>query len=85
MDVTHPDISYLIHSLNQFVSTPTSIHYTHHICVLQYLRGTLSSSLLPTLKLIDPFMLIVFFLVVLSLLGSTWDSLDVYSSHAQVR
>jgi hypothetical protein len=43
LGVTRPDISYSVHILSQFVSTPTQIHYSHLICVLHYLRGTLSS------------------------------------------
>jgi hypothetical protein len=35
---TRPDISYSVHILSQFVSTPTHIHYSH-LRVLCYLRG----------------------------------------------
>jgi hypothetical protein len=38
--VTRPDISYYVHILSQFVSTPTQIHYSHLLHVLGYLCGT---------------------------------------------
>jgi hypothetical protein len=38
--VTRHDISYFVHILSQFVSTPTQIHYSHLLRVLCYLRGT---------------------------------------------
>ncbi|KAM3210839.1 hypothetical protein ACQJBY_064630 [Aegilops geniculata] len=43
--VTRPDISYPVHILSQFVSAPTSIHYSHLLRVLRYLRGTISQRL----------------------------------------
>ena len=43
--VTRPDISYPVHILSQFVSAPTSVHYSHLLCVLRYLRGTISQHL----------------------------------------
>jgi hypothetical protein len=39
--VTRLDISY--HILSQFVFAPTSVHYSHLLCVLRYLRGTIIS------------------------------------------
>jgi hypothetical protein len=45
LDVTRPDISYSVHTLSQFVSVPTQIHYSHLLCVLRYLRGTISRRL----------------------------------------
>jgi hypothetical protein len=42
LGVTRPDISYLVHILSQFLSAPTQIHYNHLLCVLRYLRGTIS-------------------------------------------
>jgi hypothetical protein len=36
LGVTRPDISYSIHILNQFVSAPTQIHYSHFLRVLRY-------------------------------------------------
>jgi hypothetical protein len=45
LGVTRPDISYSVHILSQFVSTPTQIHYSHLLRVLCYLRGTISRRL----------------------------------------
>jgi hypothetical protein len=42
LGVTRPDISYYVHILSQFVSTPTQIHYSHLFHVPRYLRGTIS-------------------------------------------
>jgi hypothetical protein len=43
--VTRPDISYPVHILSWFVSTPTSVHYSHLLRVLRYLRGTITRRL----------------------------------------
>ena len=43
--VTRPDISYPVHILTQFVSAPTSVHYSHLLRVLRYLRGMISQRL----------------------------------------
>jgi hypothetical protein len=43
--VTRSDISYPVHILSQFVSAPTSIHYSHILRVLRYLRGTITRHL----------------------------------------
>uniref|UniRef100_A0ACD5VIN0 Uncharacterized protein n=1 Tax=Avena sativa TaxID=4498 RepID=A0ACD5VIN0_AVESA len=43
--VTRPDISYPVHILSQFVSAPTSVHYSHLLRVLRYVRGTISHRL----------------------------------------
>uniref|UniRef100_A0ACD5ZJM6 Uncharacterized protein n=1 Tax=Avena sativa TaxID=4498 RepID=A0ACD5ZJM6_AVESA len=43
--VTRPDISYPVHILSQFVSAPTTVHYSHLLCVLRYLRGTITRRL----------------------------------------
>jgi hypothetical protein len=45
LGVTRPDISYSVHILSQFVSTPTQIHYSHLLRVLRYLRVTISHHL----------------------------------------
>jgi hypothetical protein len=45
LSVTRPDISYSVHILSQFVSTPTQIHYSHLLHVIRYLRGTISHRL----------------------------------------
>jgi hypothetical protein len=43
--VTHLDISYPVHILSQFVFVPTTVHYSHLIRVLRYLRGTITRCL----------------------------------------
>jgi hypothetical protein len=43
--VTRPDISYPVHILSQFVSAPTSVHYSHLLHVLRYLHGTITRRL----------------------------------------
>jgi hypothetical protein len=43
--VTHPDISYPVHILSQFVSAPTTVHYSHLLRVLHYLHGTITRRL----------------------------------------
>jgi len=40
LTVTRPDIAHAVHILSQFVSAPTSVHYSHLLRVLRYLRGT---------------------------------------------
>src|SRR4051794_5512203 len=40
--VTRLDISYPVHILSQFVLAPTSVHCSHLLHVLRYLRGTIS-------------------------------------------
>uniref|UniRef100_A0ACD5ZJ84 Uncharacterized protein n=1 Tax=Avena sativa TaxID=4498 RepID=A0ACD5ZJ84_AVESA len=43
--VTRPDISYPVHILSQFVSAPTTVHYSHLLRVLRYLCGTITRRL----------------------------------------
>jgi hypothetical protein len=43
--VSRPDISYPVHILSQFVSAPTSVHYSHLLRVLRYLCGTITRPL----------------------------------------
>uniref|UniRef100_A0ACD5Z149 Uncharacterized protein n=1 Tax=Avena sativa TaxID=4498 RepID=A0ACD5Z149_AVESA len=43
--VTRPNISYPVHILSQFVSTPSTVHYSHLLRVLRYLRGTITHRL----------------------------------------
>jgi hypothetical protein len=43
--VTRTDISYPVHILSQFVSAPTTVHYSHLLRVLRYLRGTITHRL----------------------------------------
>jgi hypothetical protein len=45
LGVTRHDISYFVHILSQFISAPTQIHYSHLLCILRYLRGTISRCL----------------------------------------
>jgi hypothetical protein len=45
LGITRPDISFVVHILSQFMSTPTSVHYSHLLRVLQYLRGTIDRRL----------------------------------------
>lgn len=45
LTVTRPDIAHVVHVLSQFVSAPTSVHYSHLLRVLRYLRGTASQCL----------------------------------------
>ena len=52
--VTRPDISYHVHILSQFVSAPTSVHYSHLLHVPRYLRGTISRRLLSLFQLLTP-------------------------------
>jgi hypothetical protein len=40
--VTRPNIPYSVNILSQFVSAPTQIHYSHLLCVLHSLHGTIS-------------------------------------------
>jgi hypothetical protein len=42
LTATRPDIAHVVHILSRFVSAPTSVHYTHLLRVLRYLRGTAS-------------------------------------------
>jgi hypothetical protein len=41
LGITRPDISYDVHILSQFMSTPTSVYYSHLLCILRYLCGTI--------------------------------------------
>ena len=41
LTVTRPDISYAIHQVNQYLSTPRSTHYAAVLRILRYLKGTL--------------------------------------------
>jgi hypothetical protein len=43
--VTRPDLSYPVHILSQFVSASTTVHYSHLLRVLRYLRGTITRCL----------------------------------------
>ena len=41
LTVPRPDISYAIHQVSQYLSTPRSTHYTAVLRILRYLKGTL--------------------------------------------
>ena len=41
LTITRPDISYVIHQVSQYLSTPRSTHYAAVLRILQYLKGTL--------------------------------------------
>ena len=45
LTITRPDIAYAVHVLSQFVSAPTSVHYTHLLRLLRYLQATPSRGL----------------------------------------
>ena len=40
LTVTHPDISYVVHQVSQYLSTPRSTHYAAVLRILRYLKGT---------------------------------------------
>jgi len=46
LTITHPDISYAIHVVSQFVASPTTVHWTAVLRILRYLWGTVLQSLL---------------------------------------
>ena len=46
LTITHPDISYAIHVVSQFVTFPTTVHWTAVLRILRYLWGTVLQSLL---------------------------------------
>jgi len=46
LTITHPDISYAIHVVSQFVTFPTTVHWTTVLRILRYLWGTVLQSLL---------------------------------------
>ena len=39
--ITHPDISYVVHQVSQYLSTPRSTHYAVVLRILRYLKSTL--------------------------------------------
>uniref|UniRef100_A0ACD5YK95 Uncharacterized protein n=1 Tax=Avena sativa TaxID=4498 RepID=A0ACD5YK95_AVESA len=43
--VIRPNISYPVHILSQFVSAPSTVHYSHLLRVLRYLHGTITHRL----------------------------------------
>jgi hypothetical protein len=45
LTITRPDIAYIVHVVSQFVASPTTVHWTTVLRILQYLRGTVFQSL----------------------------------------
>ncbi|XP_065627885.1 uncharacterized mitochondrial protein AtMg00810-like [Quercus suber] len=43
--ITHPDISYAVHQVSQYMSAPRSTHYAAILRILRYLKGTLFQDL----------------------------------------
>ena len=41
LTVTHPDISYGVYQVSQYLSAPRSTHYAAVLRILRYLKGTL--------------------------------------------
>ena len=41
LTVTYPDISYVVHQVNQYLSAPQLTHYAAVLHILRYLKGTL--------------------------------------------
>ena len=50
LTVTCPDISYVVHQVNQYLSAPRSIHYAVVLCILRYLKGILFNGLFYSIK-----------------------------------
>jgi len=46
LTITHPNIAYVVHLIGQFVVSPTTVHWAAMLCILRYLRDTVSHSLL---------------------------------------
>ena len=57
--VTHPDISYAVHQVSQYMSAPRSTHYVAILRILQYLKGTVFHGLFYSAE--SPFILRAFF------------------------
>ena len=41
LTITHPDISYAVYQVSQYLFAPRSTHYAVVLCILRYLKGTL--------------------------------------------
>jgi len=46
LTITHPDIAYVVHLIDKFVVSPTTIHWAAMLCILRYIRDTVFQSLL---------------------------------------
>ena len=45
LTITHPDISYAVHVVNQFMAAPRSPHYAIVLKILRYIKGTIFDGL----------------------------------------
>ncbi|KAG9446582.1 hypothetical protein H6P81_012710 [Aristolochia fimbriata] len=45
LSITHPDISFVVHVVSQFMAAPRSVHYAAVIRILRYVKGTLLQGL----------------------------------------
>ena len=52
LTVTRPDISYVVHQVSQYLSTPRSIHYAAVLRILRYLRALFSMAFSTQLSLL---------------------------------
>ena len=59
LTVTCLDISYVVHQVSQYLSTPRSTHYAVILCILRYLKGTLFHGLFYSAQ--SPLVLYAFF------------------------
>jgi len=46
LTITRPGITYVVHVVNQFVASPTTVHWAAILRILRYLRGTVFQILL---------------------------------------
>jgi len=44
--ITRPNITYVIHVVSQFVTSPTIVHWAATICILRYFQSTVFQSFL---------------------------------------
>ena len=45
LTIAHSNIAYVVHIVNQFVASPTTVHWATVLRILQYLRGIVFQSL----------------------------------------
>ena len=58
LTVTHPDISYAVHQVSQYLFAPRSTYYAAVLCILRYLKATLFHGLFYSAQ--SPFVLRAF-------------------------
>ncbi|XP_014511919.1 uncharacterized protein LOC106770633 [Vigna radiata var. radiata] len=46
LTITHPDISFVVSMLSQFLNSPSEDHWNAIICILKYIKGSLGKGLL---------------------------------------